>query len=255
MGGFHASCILTTVIGKRFTATRYTAWKVSVFGVILVRIFPHLDWIWRDTEVRMRENADQNNSEYEHFLRSNICTEADLVGTASAEKFMKVKQYNRGVLLLKVVYEALQQIKLEAFEEWLLSTHRSKSIEIPWVWRVGKSDWTTKPNEFQRRYWIGYSFVWKIPKIWRDTFRPRNYGKILEQLHRNGADSSRFHQINKKWWIVCTFTSIGENVEVVFCLRWNKLFPSFYLLLSHPAKVSFYPSRYLSWIFELPFWG
>ena len=78
----------------------------------------------------MQENADQNNSEYEHFLRSNICTEADLVGT-SAEKFMKVKQYNRAVLLLKVVYEALQQIKLEAFEEWLLSTHRSKSIEIP----------------------------------------------------------------------------------------------------------------------------
>ena len=23
----------------------FTAWKVSVFGVILVRIFPHLDWI------------------------------------------------------------------------------------------------------------------------------------------------------------------------------------------------------------------
>ena len=48
---------------------------MSVFGVILVRIFPHLDWIWRDTEispysVRMRENADQNNSEYGHFSRS-----------------------------------------------------------------------------------------------------------------------------------------------------------------------------------------
>ena len=27
-----------------------TAWKVSVFGVILVHIFPHLDWIRRDTE-------------------------------------------------------------------------------------------------------------------------------------------------------------------------------------------------------------
>ena len=26
-----------------------TAWKVSVFGVFLVRIFPHLDWIRRDT--------------------------------------------------------------------------------------------------------------------------------------------------------------------------------------------------------------
>ena len=26
-----------------------TAWKVSVFGVFLVRVFPHLDWIRRDT--------------------------------------------------------------------------------------------------------------------------------------------------------------------------------------------------------------
>ena len=29
----------------------YTAWKVSVFGVFPVRIFPHLDWIWRDTKL------------------------------------------------------------------------------------------------------------------------------------------------------------------------------------------------------------
>ena len=38
------------------------AWKVSVFGVILVSIFPY--------SVRMRENADHDNSEYGHFLRS-----------------------------------------------------------------------------------------------------------------------------------------------------------------------------------------
>ena len=49
---------------------------MSIFGVILVRIFPHSDWIRRNTpylsvSVRMRENADQNNSEHGHFLRSN----------------------------------------------------------------------------------------------------------------------------------------------------------------------------------------
>ena len=27
----------------------YTAWNVSTFGIILVLIFPHLDWIRRDT--------------------------------------------------------------------------------------------------------------------------------------------------------------------------------------------------------------
>ena len=41
-----------------------------VLGVILVRIFPHSDWI-SPYSVRMRENTDQNNSEYGYFLRSD----------------------------------------------------------------------------------------------------------------------------------------------------------------------------------------
>ena len=38
------------------------AWEASVFGVFLVRIFQHSDWI--------RENTDQKKSEYGHFSRS-----------------------------------------------------------------------------------------------------------------------------------------------------------------------------------------
>ena len=41
---------------------------MSVFGVILVLIFLHLDWY----SVRMRENTDQKNSEYEHFSLSKM---------------------------------------------------------------------------------------------------------------------------------------------------------------------------------------
>ena len=40
---------------------------------------------------------------------------------------MKCKQYNTAVQSLKVVYEALQQIKLEAFDKRLLSTHHSNA--------------------------------------------------------------------------------------------------------------------------------
>ena len=40
--------------------------KMFVFGVTLVHVFLHSDWIRRDT----RENIDQNNSEYGHFSRS-----------------------------------------------------------------------------------------------------------------------------------------------------------------------------------------
>ena len=50
---------------------------MSVFGAFLVRIFPHSDWIRRvvyeeSYSARMRENTDQKNSEYGHFLRSGI---------------------------------------------------------------------------------------------------------------------------------------------------------------------------------------
>ena len=52
---------------------------MPVFGVILVRIFPHSDCIQSEcgkmlsispNSAQMQENADQNNSEYGHFLRS-----------------------------------------------------------------------------------------------------------------------------------------------------------------------------------------
>ena len=48
----------------------YTAWKVSVFGVFLVHIFPHSDWIQRDTpclslqsqcrKIRIRKTLNTN---------------------------------------------------------------------------------------------------------------------------------------------------------------------------------------------------
>ena len=57
----------------------FSAWKVSVFGVILVRIFPY--------SVQMWENTDQNNSEYGLFLRSGLHTDM-LIN----EKFDKKKE-------------------------------------------------------------------------------------------------------------------------------------------------------------------
>ena len=52
---------------KKNTHRNSTAWKVTVFGVILVHIFPDSDWIFR-----MGENADQNNSEYGHFTQCRV---------------------------------------------------------------------------------------------------------------------------------------------------------------------------------------
>ena len=45
----------------------FTSWKVSVFQVFLVSIFPHSDWIFGPN---IREHTNQKNSEYGHFSRS-----------------------------------------------------------------------------------------------------------------------------------------------------------------------------------------
>ena len=48
-----------------------------------------------------------------------LCIEATLVGMRSVESKIRGKQYNRGVRTLNMVYEALQRLKIEAFERWL----------------------------------------------------------------------------------------------------------------------------------------
>ena len=65
---------LSIHLRKLFTPFSFTVWKMFVFGVVLVCIFAHLDWIGifhiSQYSVQMRENTDQNNSEYRHFLHS-----------------------------------------------------------------------------------------------------------------------------------------------------------------------------------------
>ena len=65
---------------------RVHIWSYS--GPHFSRIFPHLDWIRRDTPYlsvfssnagKCGKNADQNNSEYGHFLRSASDRETGLL--------------------------------------------------------------------------------------------------------------------------------------------------------------------------------
>ena len=70
---------------------------MSVFGVILVRIFPHSNWMRRDTK-----NTDQNNSEYRHFSSSEGLYQTSVVERfcensqrfQSTNAFMKLKVYS-----------------------------------------------------------------------------------------------------------------------------------------------------------------
>ena len=65
-----------------------------IFRVFLVCIFPHSNWILAGKIYRMRENEDQKNSEYGHFLCS--------VPSAIADYLLLVHmqfQYNRKMLV------------------------------------------------------------------------------------------------------------------------------------------------------------
>ena len=48
-----------------------------------------------------------------------LCIEATLIRISSVESMIRGKQYNRRVRALKMVCEALQRLKIEAFERWL----------------------------------------------------------------------------------------------------------------------------------------
>ena len=58
----------------------------------------------------------------------DIIIEAGLTGQGAVESVLKGKQYNRAVRVLKFVYEALQRLKFDTFEEWLLSQDKERHL-------------------------------------------------------------------------------------------------------------------------------
>lgn len=54
----------------------------------------------------------------------DIIVEAELVGSGSIDGVLRGKQYNRAMRAIKIVYEALQRLKFEAFEAWIQSENK-----------------------------------------------------------------------------------------------------------------------------------
>ena len=57
----------------------------------------------------------------------DLIIESGLAGSDSTESILKGTHYNRGVRVIKVVFEALHRVKFEAFEDWL---HREGKYDI-----------------------------------------------------------------------------------------------------------------------------
>ena len=53
-----------------------TAWKVLVFGVILVLIFLHSDWIWRNTGEKMRTRITPNKDTF-YTVKCSQCSNTE----------------------------------------------------------------------------------------------------------------------------------------------------------------------------------
>ena len=50
---------------------------------------------------------------------TDIIIESDLLGPGSLNSVIRGKQYNRGMRILKTLYETFQRLKIDAFKEWL----------------------------------------------------------------------------------------------------------------------------------------
>ena len=81
--------------------------------------FPASDWYWEIRSislysVRMRENADQNNSKYGHFLRSECCYFPTTQNPWSHFVSISSRQMNKSVLDEKLVNFAEVQRKISS---------------------------------------------------------------------------------------------------------------------------------------------
>ena len=90
--------------------------KCSNTVLFLVRIFPHSDWIRSISPyyVQMRENKDQKNSEYGHFLRS---------GTFIRKKLVINRSYRSKLLLETFLKLITLKINRETRNAWLFNGH------------------------------------------------------------------------------------------------------------------------------------
>ena len=173
----------------------------------------------------------------------DLCIEADLVGTASAKKIMKCKQYNTAVQSLKVVYEALQQIKLEAFDKRLLSTHHSNAdllrfLESEELKNLIEEPSLTNLNALTELDTTLFERFQQFEELLSD-FRPmaKSWNSFVEmvQILTDFIKSTR----NGDWH---THRKAFERMlKRYFAYDWT----NYSRILGHRAKTSFYPSRHL----------
>ena len=59
----------------------------------------------------------------------DIIVEADLLGSLTADKVVSGKHYKYGMRVLKYIYETLQRIKIDKFEDWLRQKQKMRQYD------------------------------------------------------------------------------------------------------------------------------
>ena len=58
----------------------------------------------------------------------DLIVEAGLLGPESVNQILNGKEYNYGIRICKIIFEALQRTKLDVFEEWLQKEKKSNIL-------------------------------------------------------------------------------------------------------------------------------
>ena len=157
------------------------------FGVILVCIFPHSDWIRRNTP-GMPENADQNNSEYLHFSRSyriyagqTAPPSSDIIDRAWYKSFMRksMKSVQRWWTLLDI-------------GQWMLQpqVHFNKNLPLSTGY-----------------IFIHYSFLWIWSHLMKKSFNNKHHFLCCEQGSLFNP-SPRFGKWSSSFWVIQSFVKL-----------------------------------------------
>ena len=135
----NASLFKTPIIGNLESAWSFTAWKVSVFWVFLVRIFPYLDWIRRNNpclsvfilntgkyvpeKLRIRTLFTQNSWSLLRQSRLTCSSKVKLLSIAISKSSLEC--------LLSMAYSLILKVALERKlrKKWHLSALSLKNTD------------------------------------------------------------------------------------------------------------------------------
>ena len=152
MGGFHATCVFLSVIGKRF--------------------------------------ADKG--------LKDLIVESGLLGEDKASQMLKGKDYNNGIRVHLHLAEAINRMKLESFENWLVTRNDCRIYEEMKENGVVKNFKQSRNTENFEQCVEEFRPLLELHDEFEQLFQTQRVsnGSILEFVLGHDSNASGFYQVN-----------------------------------------------------------